>query len=262
MKRHVYDGLEYYESNAKARDIALVLHWGGASGRLGLPFAHLLPGWRVIAPSLPGHGRTRRPVAPIDTCAADILALLARLGITHIQRVYAYSLGAYAASRLFDAITIDRCALLAGGVVPIGIALPHVFAESADDAPETATWLTEVRSTVVTPGRQQRDAWKEWHMILTVLDDIVDFFKPRVSPRRSAGSLRPAIESVWDDDFFAAPHRLPDQTIFWNGNDPVACAPYVERFAHLPGCREVQFEGDPFDVRWDTVRRVIALLEE
>lgn len=262
MKRHMYDGLEYYESNSKARDIALVLHWGGASGRLGLPFAHLLPGWRVIAPSLPGHGRTRRPVVPIDTCAADVLALLARLSIAHIQRVYAYSLGAYAAIRLFDAITIDRCVLLAGGVVPPGIALPHIFEESADDAPETATWLADQRASIQSPGRSADETEREWRMILDVLDDIVDLSASHMIPRRSAESLRPAIESVWDDDSFAAPHRLPDQTLFWNGNDPVACAPYIERFARLPGCREVQFEGDPFDVRWDTVRRVIALLEE
>jgi hypothetical protein len=75
-----YGGLEYLEVNPEAERVALVLHWGGASGRVGLPFAALLPGWRVIAPSLRGHGRKPLPAVPVDVSGQDVAKLLAHLG--------------------------------------------------------------------------------------------------------------------------------------------------------------------------------------
>ena len=252
--------VEYLDANPDAPRIALVMHWGGASGRLGLPFAHLLPDWRIIAPSLRGHGHTTLPVADVETCAADVLALLDHLGVRHIDRLYAYSLGAYTATRLFGSVEIAEGVLISGGVVPFGVCFPHLFDEPELERPETQAWLDEQRASITSPARSAEDIEAEWRMMLAVLDDIVDLTQPRLTPCLHAAALRPAIESIWSDDYFAAPKALPSRLFFVNTNDPAACCPYVERFTSLPGCREATLPVDPFDVCWETVRQVIALL--
>ncbi len=257
-----FGDIEYLDANQHAQRVALVMHWGGASGRLGLPFAHLLPDWRIIAPSLRGHGHTTLPAADVETCAADVLALLAHLGVRHIDRLYAYSLGAYTATRLFGNVEIADGALISGGVVPFGICFPNVFEEPEPEQPETQAWLDEQRASIDTSARSPEDIEAEWRMMLSMLDDIADLTQPRLTFRHGVDALRPTIESIWNDDYFAAPKPLPSRLLFVNTNDPDACRPYVERFTSLPGCREATLPVDPFDLRWDTVRQVIALLEQ
>ncbi len=259
MRTH--NGLEYLEVHPSAERVALVLHWGGASGRVGLPFAELLPDWRVIAPSLRGHGRNPLPTAPVDVCGEDVADLLAHLGIAHLDRVYAYSLGAYAATRLFGHVEVDQAVLLAGGVVPLGVAIPDVFDAPTSQADETQAWLAQERAKLATPGRAADDIAREWEMMRAIYQDIFDLSQPRLTFRLAPEVMRPAIESVWQDDYFAAPVALPRRLLFWNGNDPGACRPYIERFARHEGCSEITLDFDPFDVRWETIRRVIALLE-
>lgn len=258
LSRH--GGIEYLDANSDAPHIALVLHWGGASGRLGLPFAHLLQDWRIIAPSLRGHGHTSLSAAGVETCATDVLALLEHLGVRNIDRLYAYSLGAYTATHLFGNVEIAQGVLISGGVVPFGVCFPRLFDDPEPDQPETQSWLDEQRANIESPGRTPEDIADEWRMTLAVLDDIVDLTQPRLTPRLSAAALRPAIESIWNADYFATPRLLPSRLLFVNTNDADTCRPYVERFTSLPGCREATLPVDPFDVRWDPVRQVIALL--
>ncbi len=272
MSLPTYEGLEYLDANPGAERVALVLHWGGASARVGLPFAHLLPGWRVLAPSLRGHGRNPRPTAPADVCGADVCALLRHLGITRIDRLYAYSLGGYVATRLFGAVEIARGALLAGGVVPFRVAVPDALpaenetaeAEATGEAvPETAAWLAGEHDRLETLGRPAEEVEREWAMVRAVIEDILDLSAPRLTFRLGTAAMRPALESIWNDDYFAAPNvALPERLLFWNGNDPVKCRPYIERFSRHPSCREVTLDVDPFDASWAVVARVIALLAE
>lgn len=257
-----FGDIEYLDANLDASRVALVMHWGGASGRLGLPFAHLLPGWRIIAPSLRGHGHTTLPAADVETCAADVLVLLDHLGVCHIDRLYAYSLGAYTATHLFGKVEIAEGVLISGGVVPFGVCFPHVFEEQEPEQPETQAWLDEQRTSIESSARSPEDIEAEWRMMLLILDDIADLTQPRLTFRHSVDALRPTIESIWNADYFAAPKTLPSRLLFVNTNGPDACHPYVERFASLPGCREATMPVDPFDVRSDTVWQVIALLEQ
>ena len=239
-----------------------MLHWGGASARLGLPFAHLLPGWRVLAPSLRGHGRSPPPVAAADVCGQDVLRLLRHLGVTRLDRLYAYSLGAYVATRLFARVEIAGGVLLGGGVVPFSVAMPDALASEPGDWPETDPWLAAYRAKLETPGRAPEEVTREWAMVAAVLGDILDLRQPRLTLRLDAEAMRPAIESIWHDDYFAPPAALPGRLLFVNTNDPVACRPYIERFEQHPGCAEVALDVDPFDPRWSVVGQVIALLEE
>lgn len=255
-----YGGLEYLEVNPSAERVALVLHWGAASGRVGLPFAELLPGWRVIAPSLRGHGRNPQPAVPVDISGEDVAELLAHLGVARLDRLYAYSLGAYVATRLFGRVKIAQSVLFAGGVVPLGVAIPDVFDAPASEPDETAAWLAAERAKLPTAGRAAGAVEREWEMMSAIYEDIFDLSQPRLTFRLTPETLRPAIESVWHDDYFAAPAALPERLLFWNGNDPDACRPYTEQFARHPGCHEITLDFDPFDVRWETVRKVIALL--
>jgi pimeloyl-ACP methyl ester carboxylesterase len=249
--------------NPEAERVALVLHWGGASGRVGLPFAELLPGWRVIAPSLRGHGRKPLPAVPADVSGQDVAKLLAHLGIARLDRLYAYSLGAYVATRLFSWVEIAQAVLLAGGIVPLGVAIPDVFDASAAEPDETSAsaWLTAERAKLATVDRVVGDIGREWEMMSDIYEDIFDLSQLRLTFRLPPQMMRPAIESVWHDNYFAAPIALPERLLFWNGNDPDACRPYIEQFTRHPGCREITLDFDPFDVRWEIVRRVIALLE-
>jgi pimeloyl-ACP methyl ester carboxylesterase len=236
-------------------------HWGGASARLGLPFAHLLPAWRVIAPSLRGHGRNPPPVAAANRCGQDVLRLLRHLGVRHIDRLYAYSLGAYVATRLFVGVEIANAVLVGGGVVPFGVAMPDAFAPPSAESPETEPWLGAVRAAVEVLGRASEEVAREWAMVYAILDDILDLSQPRLTFRLDTEAMRPAIESIWHNDYFAAPPALPHCLRFVNTNDPLACHPYVERFTQHPGCAEVALDEDPFDPRWSVVRRVIEVLE-
>ncbi len=270
----IFDGLEYLDANPAGERHALVLHWGGASARLGLPFAHLLPAWRIVAPSLRGHGRNPPPTASADLCGQDVLRLLRHLGITHFDRLYAYSLGAYVATRLFADVEIADAVLIGGGVVPFGVAMPDVFAPEAGEAPETRPWLAAYRAELDAPGRAPEEVAGEWEMVYAVLEDCLDLAQPRLTLRLGAEAMRPAIESIWHDDYFAAPAEggmsavspqppaLPQRLQFVNTNDPVTCWPYIARFSQHPGCAEAMLDVDPFDPRWSVVARVIGLLEE
>ena len=261
-----FEGLEYLDANPTAERVALVLHWGGASARLGLPFAHLLPAWRVVAPSLRGHGRNPPPTVAVDVSSQDVLALLRHLGLTHVDRLYAYSVGAYVATRLFAAIPITAAALIGGGVVPFGVAVPDALdppVADAEEGPETGPWLAGRRAALETPGRASAEVETEWAMVSAMLADILDLTQPRLTFRLGAEAMRPVVESIWRDDYFAAPAvALPQRLRFWNANDPVACRAYIERFERHPGCAEVALDIDPWDARWSVVARVIALLAQ
>jgi pimeloyl-ACP methyl ester carboxylesterase len=261
MSLFTYQGLEYLDSNPAAEQTALVLHWGGASARVGLPFAHLLPDWRIIGPSLRGHGRNPPPTASAETCGHDVLDLLDHLGDAHIARLYAYSLGGYVATRLFGQLDIAQAALLAGGVVPLAVAMPDVFDDPATEQPETAAWLAEQRARLDMPGKRPDDAETEWAMMYAAYEDIFDLSRPRLTFRLSPEAMRPALASVWREDYFARPVATPKRLLFWNGNDPVACRPYVEQFTCHPGCHAIALDFDPFDVRLGVVARVISLLD-
>jgi pimeloyl-ACP methyl ester carboxylesterase len=260
-----YHDLEYLDTAAATGSpdapVALILHWGGASGRIGLPFARLLPGWRIVAPSLRGHGQNRFPTASVEVCAHDVLDLLRQLDLERIDRLYAYSLGAYVATRLFDNVEIGEAVLLAGGVVPFGVAWPTLFDEADPEQPETLVWLREQRASLELPGRGAADIQEEWEMVLIVLADILDLSQQRLTLRVSKEELRPALASIWCDDYFATPGRLPQRLLFWNGNDPVVCQPYIEQFMRHLCCREAILTSDPFDVRLSHVAQVIALLD-
>ena len=257
-----FDGLEYLDTDPLGERVALVVHWGGGSARLGLPFAHLLPGWRVLAPSLRGHGRNPLPVVAADVCGQDVQRLLRYLGVTRLDRLYAYSLGAYVATRLFARVQIAQGVLLGGGVVPFSVAMPDVLAPEPDEAPETGPWLAAYRAQLETPGRAPEEVAREWAMVAAVLGDILDLRQSRLTLRLDAEAMRPAIESIWYDDYFAAPTTLPDRLFCVNTNDPFACRPYLDRFEQHPGCAEVALAVDPFDPRWSVVGQVIALLED
>lgn len=266
MMLATHNGMEYLDTNPTAKRVALLLHWGGASARVAVPFAHLLPDWRVIAPSLRGHGRNPLPTASADVCGQDVLDLLHHLGIKRLDRLYAYSVGGYVATRLFGHVGIARGVLLAGGVVPFGVALPAVFDEPETAQPETVAWLAEQRASLASlesADEAPYDHETEWATMLAAYEDILDCSQPHLTFRLSTEDMRPAIMSIWEDDYFArAEAPTPHQLLFWNANDPTACQPYIERFERHPGCREVTLDADPFDVRWSIVRRVIALLDE
>ncbi|GEM_PF-3802120 len=85
MELASYHGLEYLDANPTAEQVTLVLHRGGSSGRVGLPFAQLLPDWRMIAPSLRGHGRNPLPTASADVCGQDVRARLDHLGVAQLE---------------------------------------------------------------------------------------------------------------------------------------------------------------------------------
>ncbi|MEV7175636.1 alpha/beta hydrolase [Kitasatospora sp. NPDC093679] len=99
------NGLDlYYEEHGSTTGRPLVVLHGGLL-TVELCFGTLLPaltrGRRVIAPELQGHGRTRDTDRPyrIDLLAADVLALLDRLGVERTD-VLGFSLGGYAALQL------------------------------------------------------------------------------------------------------------------------------------------------------------------
>jgi hypothetical protein len=102
-----------------------------------------------------------------------------------------------------------------------------------------------------------------WAAVFAVYEDVFDLSRPYLTLRVTTEDMRPAIRSVWEDDYFAQVNApTPRQLLFWNGNDPTACNPYIEQFERHLGCREVALDVDPFDVRWSTVPRVMALLKE
>lgn len=113
-------------------------------------------------------------------------ALLDHLGVTRLDRLYAYSVGGYVATRVFGHLPIVRAALFAGGVVPIKIALPDMYQESTEEQPETVRWLTEEHANLATPGRAPDEIEREWAMTLTVYEDIFDLTQPRLTSRRRA----------------------------------------------------------------------------
>lgn len=261
MDLDTFDGLEYLDANSASPHIALVLHWGGASGRLGLPFARLLPEWRVIAPSLRGHGHNPPPTASADTCAEDVARLLDHLNIHSIERMYAYSFGAYVSTRLFGSVAFDQVALISGGVVPFGTLFPDIFTTAEESGVETARWLAEQRELIERPGRDRSDIEAEWEMMSAIYEDILDLSQPRLTLRLDVEAMRPALTSILRDTPFDSANRLPARTVFCNTNDPDRSRPYVERFLRCRGCELATLSVDPFDVRWDVVRKVIHLLE-
>ncbi|HEV2459669.1 MAG TPA: hypothetical protein VGS80_15035 [Ktedonobacterales bacterium] len=167
----------------------------------------------------------------------------------------------YVATQLFGQLEIAQAALLAGGVVPLAVALPDVFDEPATEQPETEAWLAEQRAQLDIPSKRPDDAETEWAMMYAAYEDIFDLSQPCLTFRLGPEAMRPALTSVWQDDYFAQPAPTPKRLLFWNGNDPVACRPYIEQFTRHPGCHAITLDFDPFDVRLDVVARVISLLD-
>ncbi len=70
----------------------LLLHGFTGSGRSWQELAEMLPDWRIIAPDLPGHGKTDPPAGAMPEVARDLVALLDRLGVSKAL-VIGYSMG-------------------------------------------------------------------------------------------------------------------------------------------------------------------------
>ncbi len=70
----------------------LLLHGFTGSGRNWDELAKKLPGWRIIAPDLPGHGETAPPSGAMPEVALDLAALLDQLGVDQAV-VIGYSMG-------------------------------------------------------------------------------------------------------------------------------------------------------------------------
>lgn len=93
----------------------------------------------MVAPSLRG-----------GPYGQDVAELLEHLGIAQVERLYAYSVGASVATRLFGRIGIERGVLLAGGVAPFGTALAG---SAAGD------WVAKWR------GNGRVAAWRSWRVM-------------------------------------------------------------------------------------------------
>jgi 2-succinyl-6-hydroxy-2,4-cyclohexadiene-1-carboxylate synthase len=72
--------------------VMLLLHGFTGSGRTWKELASKLPGWRIIAPDLPGHGGTDAPVGAMPEVAKDLVALLDALSVDKAL-VVGYSMG-------------------------------------------------------------------------------------------------------------------------------------------------------------------------
>lgn len=70
----------------------LLLHGFTGSGRNWDELAKKLPGWRIIAPDLPGHGETAAPTDAMPEVARDLAALLDQLGLDQVVLI-GYSMG-------------------------------------------------------------------------------------------------------------------------------------------------------------------------
>ena len=69
------------ETGAPGAPAMLLLHGFTGSGRNWDELASKLPGWRIIAPDLPGHGQTDAPVGTMPEVAKDLVSLLDALGV-------------------------------------------------------------------------------------------------------------------------------------------------------------------------------------
>src|SRR5262249_60029425 len=81
--------------------------------------------WMARPRAVPAQPRAQpSPVAAADVCRQDVLWLLRRLGVTRLDRLYAYSVGAHVATRLFASVQIAEGVLLAGGGGPSSVPRP------------------------------------------------------------------------------------------------------------------------------------------
>jgi pimeloyl-ACP methyl ester carboxylesterase len=86
--------LEWGDAAAPA---ILLVHGNGGNAHWWDPLVpSLLPGWRLVAPDLRGHGESEWPAEPaygIAACAGDLAALLERLELQRVA-IVAHSMGA------------------------------------------------------------------------------------------------------------------------------------------------------------------------
>ncbi|MNX26811.1 2-succinyl-6-hydroxy-2,4-cyclohexadiene-1-carboxylate synthase [compost metagenome] len=72
--------------------VMLLLHGFTGSGRNWEELSKKLPGWRILAPDLPGHGGTDAPTGTMPEVAKDLAALLDAEGVEQAL-VVGYSMG-------------------------------------------------------------------------------------------------------------------------------------------------------------------------
>lgn len=81
-----------HQQGAVTAPALLLLHGFTGCGESWEELASKLPGWRIIAPDLPGHGQTAPPSGPMPQVAQDLVGLLDDLGVEQAV-VIGYSMG-------------------------------------------------------------------------------------------------------------------------------------------------------------------------
>jgi magnesium chelatase accessory protein len=169
-------GLRWHVQIAGAGPVLLLLHGTGASTH---SFRDLLPRleehFQVVAPDLPGHGFTVRPMDPADLSlpgmSDGIAALLRALGLTPAIAV-GHSAGAAILCHMRLADQLPACALVSlnGALLPLpglrhpaftplvrsvvsGDWLPRLFARRMESPQEVQRLLERTGSTIDVRGR-------------------------------------------------------------------------------------------------------------
>lgn len=106
-----------HEAGEASDPALLLLHGFTGSGLNWEELASKLPGWRIVAPDLPGHGGTDAPTGRMPEVALDLVALLDQLEIAQAL-VIGYSMGGRLALHLAVAAPERVRALVVIGATP------------------------------------------------------------------------------------------------------------------------------------------------
>lgn len=211
----------------------LLLHGiGMTSASLEPLAAELAPAHRTVCVTLPGHGRSRRPSAPlsIEDYAATAAAVLERLGLRDVIAV-----GQSMGSQFVVELARSRPDLVAG-VVAIG--------PVTDDAHPTA--IAQGTALAIDSTRERPTA-----NLLVVRDYLL------CGIRWFTANLRPMLDYRIDER--AADVRVP-ATVIRGSRDPIAGPDWVVRLAAaFPDGRAVTLTG-PHHVQLVVPRDVAAVV--
>jgi lipase len=170
----------------------LLLHGVTASGLRYRRFAEEeLPGVRVIAPDLRGHGdSTWDPPWNVERHVADLLALMDDLGLDRVP-LAGHSFGGLVAMTLAgaDPGRVERLAL----IDPVAGLAPATAAARAEDTRRDEGWASEVEA------REARLAMRPPHARHTVDEDIALFLRRDEDGRYRFPFSRSAVVTGWSE---------------------------------------------------------------
>jgi lipase len=176
----------------------LLLHGVTGTGTRFRRFAEEeLPGVRVIAPDLRGHGdSTWDPPWHVERHVADVLALMDDLGLDRVP-VAGHSFGGLISMRLAGVTPgrVERLAL----IDPVAGLSPAVAAARAEDTRRDEGWASEAEA------REARLAMRPPHARDTVDEDLAAFLRRDSDGRYRFPFSRSAVVTGWSEMARPAP---------------------------------------------------------